>query len=474
MISQRSHLRVQTTWVALMDVLCLLLGMIAAVTLRIGFEDFTRYVIDYFDGWTAFFASVLLANYMTGNYGIQNTFSRFNLLVSWIFSITFALFVLSTMSYTGLRIPLGRGVLVIAVLAYSALSLLLKLVTYQHLFRSDMFLCRVLVMGTGERSRSLRLVLEGPLILPAHKVLAYLRMTDSGDEESTERLSLIDGVATIDADQYTLEDVARSLEADLIVIALEQGVEAAKYYAQLRRLRFGGIEVLDARHVVEIYNARVPLEFVDDAMMMEIGMESALPVVRRIKRIFDVFVALVACLLSLPIVLLVALAIKLHDPSSPVLYSQRRTGQFGDIFRMYKFRTMRVGAEDETGAVWATEGDSRITPVGHILRRSRLDEIPQLINILRGEMSIVGPRPERPEFIDQLEKRIPFYNERANVMPGLTGWAQIRYPYGSSIEDAAHKLEYDLYYIKYLSLMLDIQIILSTIRIVLLGKEREI
>jgi exopolysaccharide biosynthesis polyprenyl glycosylphosphotransferase len=299
-------------------------------------------------------------------------------------------------------------------------------------------------------------------------------MTDAGDEEPAGRSSLIDGVATIDADQYALEDVVRSLEADLIVIALEHGEDAAQYYAQLRRLRFEGVEVLDARHAVEIYNARVPMDFIDDTLMMEIGMESALPVVRRIKRIFDVSVALVACLISLPIALFVALAIKAHDPSSPVLYSQQRVGQFGAVFRMFKFRTMRVGAEDETGAVWASESDSRITKVGHVLRRMRLDEIPQLINILRGEMSIVGPRPERPEFIEELEKRIPFYNERANVMPGLTGWAQIRYPYGNSIEDTARKLEYDLYYIKYLSLMLDIQIILSTIRIVLLGKERDV
>ncbi|MDA1087054.1 MAG: sugar transferase [Verrucomicrobia bacterium] len=474
MRSPSSHLRVQAVWIALMDILCLLLGMIIAVLVRIGTEGFTPYVINFFDGWMAFFASVLLANYMTGNYGIQNTFSRFNLLVSWMFSITFALFVLSLMSYTGLRIPLGRGILVLAVIAYSALSLLLKLVTYQHLFRSDMFLCRVLVIGTGARARDIRPILEGRLILPAHKVLAYLRMTDAGDEDSSRRPSLIDGVATIDADQHALVDVVGSLEADLIVIALEPGEGASKYYAQLRRLRFEGVEVLDARHVVEIYNSRVSLEFIDEAMMMEIGMESALPVVRRIKRIFDVCAALVACVISFPLAIFVALVIKAHDPSSPVLYSQQRVGQFGVLFRMFKFRTMFVGAEDETGAVWATESDSRITPVGSILRRMRLDEIPQLINILRGEMSIVGPRPERPEFIDELEKRIPFYNERANVMPGLTGWAQIRYPYGSSIEDTARKLEYDLYYIKYLSLMLDIQIILSTIRIVLLGKERDV
>lgn len=455
-----------------MDVACLFLAMVIGTALRLGTDDFFENILKFADGWVAFFGSVLLANYMAGNYGIQNTFSRFNLLVCWAFSITFAVCVLGVMSYTGVRIPIGRGVLPGAVITYSALSLFLKLVTYQRLFRSDMFLCRVLIAGTGRRARGVRPVLEGRLILPAHKVLAYLHMSDSNDGEGAKELpSLIDGVAVINAAQSTLEDVVRSLEVDLIIVALDSDRDAARYYAQLRRLRFEGIEVLDARHAIEIYNARVPLGYIDESSMMEIGMESALPVVRRIKRIFDVVAVLAATVISLPIAVVIAIAIKLSDVRSPVLYLQQRVGQFGAVFRMYKFRTMHVGAEDRTGAVWAGENDARITRIGRVLRRMRMDELPQLINILRGEMSIVGPRPERPEFIEELEKRIPFYNERANVMPGLTGWAQIRYPYGNSIEDAAKKLEYDLYYIKYLSLTMDIQIILSTIRTVVLGKE---
>jgi len=173
-----------------------------------------------------------------------------------------------------------------------------------------------------------------------------------------------------------------------------------------------------------------------------------------------------------PVAVLIALLMKLAEPQSPVLYSQTRVGRFGSAFRIYKFRTMREGAEDKTGPVWSADEDTRVTRLGRGLRRFRLDEIPQFINILQGDMSLVGPRPERPELAAELEKRIPFYSERENIMPGLTGWAQIRYAYGNTVEDAVSKLEYDLYYMKHLSFALDLQIVLSTLQIVIFGARK--
>jgi lipopolysaccharide/colanic/teichoic acid biosynthesis glycosyltransferase len=157
-----------------------------------------------------------------------------------------------------------------------------------------------------------------------------------------------------------------------------------------------------------------------------------------------------------------------------VIYSQRRVGRFGEVFRIHKFRTMMVSAEREEGAVWSPVDDPRVTPVGRVLRKFRLDEIPQLWNILKGEMSLVGPRPERPELVEKLEKVIPYFRERENIPPGLTGWAQIRYPYGATIEDSRAKLEFDLYYVQNFSITLDLRIILRTIRIVLFGMERDV
>lgn len=186
------------------------------------------------------------------------------------------------------------------------------------------------------------------------------------------------------------------------------------------------------------------------------------------KRVLDIFAALVGLVLSLPLSLLAALAIKATS-RGPIFFRQERTGQDGVPFRLVKFRTMRVDAEKESGPVWAQQKDPRVTPVGRFLRLSRIDEIPQFVNILRGDMSFVGPRPERPHFVEKLQQEIPFYPLRHTVKPGLTGWAQVRHPYGASIEDAQEKLRYDLYYIKNMTLMFDLTIMLRTVSVILRG-----
>jgi exopolysaccharide biosynthesis polyprenyl glycosylphosphotransferase len=184
----------------------------------------------------------------------------------------------------------------------------------------------------------------------------------------------------------------------------------------------------------------------------------------------DVVLALAGTALVLPIMALVALAVKLMSPG-PILYHQTRVGKDGRIFTIHKFRSMRDDAEAATGPVWASpDGDTRTTPVGRWLRRARLDELPQLWNVLKGDMSFVGPRPERPEFVAELKKQIPYYGERHAVRPGITGWAQVRYTYGASVEDALQKLQYDLYYIKNLSIPLDFLIIFETVKTVLLRR----
>jgi len=186
------------------------------------------------------------------------------------------------------------------------------------------------------------------------------------------------------------------------------------------------------------------------------------------KRWLDIASSALSLILSLPLCLFVALAIKL-DSSGPVFYRQDRVGQDGKTFTMLKFRSMRNDAE-ENGPKWAAINDDRITRVGRFIRKYRLDEIPQMINVLKGDMSFIGPRPERPIFVDKFAKEIPYYPQRHVVKPGISGWAQIRYPYGASKEDALEKLKYDLYYIRHFSIFFDISIILETGKVVLLGK----
>ncbi|MFN0025401.1 MAG: exopolysaccharide biosynthesis polyprenyl glycosylphosphotransferase [Parvularculaceae bacterium] len=188
---------------------------------------------------------------------------------------------------------------------------------------------------------------------------------------------------------------------------------------------------------------------------------------RAAKRVFDLVAAILLLVIFAPLLLVTAIAIRLDSPG-PSLYRQRRVGQDGRIFEIYKFRSMRTDAE-KNGAQWASTGDDRITRIGRIIRRTRIDEIPQALNILKGEMSFVGPRPERPEFVTLLDKDIPHYDDRHLVKPGITGWAQVRHSYTASIDGAREKLCYDLFYVKHFSLLLDVLIVLMTVRVAVLG-----
>ena len=187
------------------------------------------------------------------------------------------------------------------------------------------------------------------------------------------------------------------------------------------------------------------------------------------RRVVSFSLALTGLLICLPAIPFIALAIKLSSPGA-VLYRQKRVGLRGIVFNCYKFRTMKANAEADTGATWATDDDPRITPVGKFLRKVRLDEIPQMWNVLKGEMGFIGPRPERPEFVSKLTEQIPYYNLRHIIRPGITGWAQIRYKYGNTIEDARQKLQYDLFYIKNLSIGLDFWVSVQTLKVIILGR----
>ena len=473
MVGTRSHINTHVTWIAMMDLACLLVGGFLGVALRLGPDESTQYVFNHLEGWLLLFGGILLANYLAGNYRLQYTYSRFNLVVTWLFSIVFALLILSITSYAWFRMIMGRGVLLLALMFYSVFSLTLKLLLYRYLFRSQVFLCRTVIIGNGERATTLREVVENEYVLPAHKVVAYI-VIDGDSAHARPAEPAADGIAVLNCRPENLESLICSLGVSLIVVGLDDERGMAPLFPQLKRLRFEGKEVLGPLNVFEIYRGATPLDLVNDDVLMQASLESSLPIVWRVKRLFDISVAMLALIVFLPIALVVALCLKISGPRDPIFYTQDRVGQFGHVFRIYKFRTMRPDAEKESGPVWASTDDDRITPLGGILRRFRLDEIPQFINILRGEMSLVGPRPERPEIIKELEEKIPFYAERENIVPGLTGWAQIRYPYGFSIEDSRRKLEYDLYYMKHLSLSLDLQIVLSTLRIVMLGKERSV
>ncbi len=236
--------------------------------------------------------------------------------------------------------------------------------------------------------------------------------------------------------------------------------------AWLMSVRLSGAKILSAADFFEQTFQRIPVQqLADQWFVFSSGFDllhKDIPL--KIKRLIDVIIASVGLVLALPVGIIVALLIKIAD-RGPIFFSQLRMGVGGRTFKVYKFRTMIVDAE-HSGPQWAKENDHRITPVGRVLRQSRLDELPQLWNVLQGAMSLVGPRPERPEFTEDLGAKIPYYDMRHVVKPGITGWAQVKYPYGASVQDAENKLAYDLYYIKNYSLTLDLYILLRTIRTV--------
>jgi exopolysaccharide biosynthesis polyprenyl glycosylphosphotransferase len=238
---------------------------------------------------------------------------------------------------------------------------------------------------------------------------------------------------------------------------------------ELLELRFAGYLVEEAGAAFERICGRVCVKELRPSQLIYSGELGPRPQNLLNQGLWNAALALVGLVVSLPIMILTAIAVKLTSPG-PVLYRQTRVGMNGVPFKLYKFRSMRVDAEAGTGAVWATKNDPRVTPIGGFIRKARIDELPQLLNVLKGEMALVGPRPERPEFVKSLTEIIPFYPQRLCVRPGITGWAQINHKYGDTVEDAIRKLEYDLFYIKNMSFSLDTYIIFHTVKAMLLSR----
>jgi exopolysaccharide biosynthesis polyprenyl glycosylphosphotransferase len=237
----------------------------------------------------------------------------------------------------------------------------------------------------------------------------------------------------------------------------------------LLSLKGRGVLIQDGTDVYEAITGKVPIESLRLGWLLFSPGFHLTRYLLIYKRLASMLVSILGLVLSLPLLPFIALAIKLTSPGA-VFYRQRRVGRGGTVFYCHKFRTMCADAEADSGPTWAGDDDPRITPVGHLLRLSRLDEIPQLWNVLKGDMSLVGPRPERPEFVDGLTREIPFYHLRHTIRPGITGWAQVRYKYGSSVEDAKEKLRYDLFYIKNMSPGLDFLIFFDTTKTILFGR----
>ena len=373
--------------------------------------------------------------------------------------LVFACLVLAIVFYAFPSLMITRDIASVA-FAYALVLMLGVRLFFVRSVDEHVFRRATLVYGAGDRAASITAI-RRRADRRGFKVVA--RVAALGDTIVGDQDILI-------TDAKSITDIAIEKGAEEIVIAMDDR-RGNLPVRELLDARLAGIDVIDLLEFLERETGKIRVDLVSPGWLI------FSPGFRRsqfkefTKRVLDIAVCGSLLVVSWPLMLLAALAIKIEDGlSAPVFYKQFRVGQGNVNFNVLKFRSMKQDAEKDGKAVWASENDSRVTRVGNFLRNSRLDELPQVFNVLAGQMSVVGPRPERPEFVSQLQENIPYYAERHVVKPGVTGWAQLKYSYGASEEDAIEKLQYDLYYIKNQTLLLDFLIILQTVEVVLWGK----
>ena len=457
-LGSRMSRTIATLWVVELGVIMIAVSVAAWLRFIGQPEDHVAFIHD------APVRSFLVAVFVTlsmaafGLYQAHVRHNRIDFLLRLLLSFGFGGVGLLVLFYVLPITYIGRGVLAIS-LALGLCAVAVIRLVMQHAFEMDVFKRRILVLGAGNNAdlintrlrrqsdrKSFTLVGFVPLIGQPSVVAPELQVIPPGD----------------------LLDLAIELQAHEIVVAPDErrgGMPMEQMLACVQR----GINVTDLSTFFEREAGMVKLNVVDPSwLVFSGGFDHSMP--RRLsKRFFDLVAASTLLVVAWPFMLLVALCVRLES-KGPILYRQTRVGQSGEGFELVKFRSMRVDAEQPGVAVWATKNDDRTTRVGKFIRLTRLDELPQLFNVLRGHMSFVGPRPERPQFVDQLNQEIRYYNIRHSVKPGLTGWAQLRYPYGASVRDAEEKLKFDLFYVKNHGLVFDMMIMLQTVEVVLFGR----
>jgi sugar transferase (PEP-CTERM system associated) len=398
----------------------------------------------------------LASSYLLELYNLDKHHSKRELLVRILAALMVSFLALTSVYYSVHFLMLGRGLLLLSLGFFGLFQFLLH-AGYERLMSSSGFAKKVIVLGTGPLAKKI-----GDLITTTnhqHILRGYINLTGESAQVPPE--------AIVGSGQALVETIKEKRAHKLVVSLSERrGLFPVQ---DVLNCKFSGIEVIDAPSFYEEMTGKLLIENITPSWFIFSNGFRMNPFQRYLKRIFDVVFSLLGLILTVPFLPIIALLIKV-DSRGPVFFRQVRVGELEKEFMLYKFRTMRQDAENSTGAVWAQKNDPRVTRVGRLLRKTRVDELPQFYNVLKGEMSFIGPRPERPEFVNELKKHIPYYPERHFVKPGVTGWAQIRYPYGASIEDAIEKLRHDLYYIKNISLFLDVLIFIETVKVMLFGR----
>ena len=439
--------------------LLIMVAVLASVWVRLGDEGWLKFTLEagYLKTWLI--ATVVqLCLYFADLYDSRTYAEPRELFIRLVQGLGAASFVLAVLYFWIPALEIGRGVFLIA-------SLLIVLIVSGWRFaerwlRGRTPRERLLIVGTGPQAIALARELYARRVELSVDIIGFIDAdaTKVGDPVTPNVIGTLDDIPAIVAER----------QVNRVIVSLADA-RGKLPMDRLLQMKLAGVQFDHLASVYEEYTGKIAIENLRPSWFVFSSGFHKKEWLLAIKRLFDVLAAAAGLLLGAPLMLLVAVAVK-YTSDGPILYHQTRVGQHGRHFVVHKFRSMRVDAEAGTGAVWASKIDSRVTPIGRFLRKTRLDEMPQLWNVLVGEMSLVGPRPERPEFVASLTKQIPFYGERHVVKPGVTGWAQVSYAYGASVEDALEKLQYDLYYAKNLTLPFDLLIVLQTVKTVLLRR----
>ena len=452
----------RTIWLILADAVIIYGGIVLAMYLRLGFSG-SDYQLNERNGWLKIALATmvcLLVLYLYDLYDFIVMTNRRELMLRMVQALGIAWVLLALLFYFAPPLMIGRGVSVVSVpIVLVALSLWRGMI---HLLTGHPEIGeKILVVGTGRAAQdTARAVWERRDA--GFRIIGFA--TENGNKPPPEIAE-----SKILGSAKNLREIIEREKIDRVVMAVRERRGAFPTETLLKMSLAGDVSIEECTSFFERVTGQVHLDMLRPSWLIFAGRRKD----TRLKTAFREFVhrmlALIGFVATLPIAAVTAVLIKL-DSKGSVFYRQKRVGKNGRVFEVIKFRSMRTDAEKDGKPVWAVADDERVTRVGRIIRQIRVDEIPQFWNILKGEMSFVGPRPERPHFVEQLAREVPFYEHRHLVAPGLTGWAQVKYPYGASVEDARQKLQYDLYYIKNQSLALDFVIVFETVKIVLFGR----
>jgi sugar transferase (PEP-CTERM system associated) len=419
--------------------------------------EFSRHLLER----SLLFASVIMLGMAAlGQYQAHMRSSWFGLLARQIVAFALGGIGLIVAYYVVPQAYVGRGVMGIALLLGLILVMAFRTV-FMRLVEIEALKRQVLILGAGQRAAQIHNRMRRRSDRRGFSIVGYVPCPNETTVVPADQLLRLN---------ISLQSLVQRRQVDEIVVGVDDR-RGSLPMDDLLECRQSGITITDLTTFCERESGRVQLSLLDPSWLVFSGGFNATPLRRLSKRCFDLAAAMVLMVLTWPLMLMMVLAIRIESGAGqPILYRQERVGERGKTFWLLKFRSMRTDAELDGIARWASKHDDRVTRVGRIARKLRFDELPQLWNVLKGEMSIVGPRPERPQFVADLEPKIRYYNLRHCLKPGLAGWAQLSYPYGASEEDAAEKLKYDLFYVKNHNLMLDLLILVQTVEVVLFGR----